>query len=203
MPAGLHYLDSWTSADLQICYQLMEADDFDLFAVWTREWKDLIEFEVVPIIPSGEPRAKAIETPSAASPGSATMNPTGKIFPGMIGTESTIVTREITVAHYHPEMPEVYGTPFMIYLMEVAASNAIQQQLPAGWVSVGYEVNVKHTALTPVGRTAIAHARVDSISGRLVTFSVEAHDGVAQIGIGSHVRAVVELSRFEKNLRGS
>ena len=28
----------------------------------------------------------------------------------------------------------------------------------------------------------------------------QAHDGVAQIGTGSHVRAVVELSQFEKNL---
>ena len=48
----------------------------------------------------------------------------------MTGTEKTVVTREVTVAHFHPEMPEVYGTPFMIYLMEVAASNAIQPCCP-------------------------------------------------------------------------
>jgi predicted thioesterase len=42
-----------------------------------------------------------------------------------------------------------------------------------------------------------------SISGfrrRFVKFSVGAHDGVAQIGTGTHVRALVELSRFNKNL---
>jgi fluoroacetyl-CoA thioesterase len=118
----------------------------------------------------------------------------------MTGRQQTIVTREITVAHFHPEMPEVYGTPFMIYLIEVAASNAIKDHLPKGWVSVGYEVHVKHLAATPVGRTVAATARLDSVDGRFIKFSVEAHDGVAQIGTGTHVRALVDLARFNKNL---
>jgi predicted thioesterase len=87
--------------------------------------------------------------------------------------------------------------------MEVASSNAIRECLPAGWVSVGYEVNVKHTAPTPVGRTVTANATVTAVNGRLVTFAVEAHDGVAQIGAGTHVRALVEVARFEKRLRPS
>jgi hypothetical protein len=45
-----------------------------------------------------------------------------------------------------------------------------------------------------------ARARLDSIDGRFIKFSVEAHDGVAQIGTGTHVRALVELSRFNKKL---
>jgi predicted thioesterase len=131
------------------------------------------------------------------------MDPTAKIQPGMAGSESTVVTREITVAHYHPEMPEVYGTPFMIYLMEVAASKAIQPHLPPGWLSVGYEVNVKHTAPTPVGRTVTASASVIAVDGRLVTFAVEAHDGVAQIGGGTHVRAAIDLAKFQQRLRST
>jgi fluoroacetyl-CoA thioesterase len=131
------------------------------------------------------------------------MGPSDKIQPGMTGTESTVVTRELTVAHFHAEMPEVFGTPFMIYLMEVAASKAIQQQLPAGWVSVGYEVNVRHTAATPVGRTATANARVKSVDGRMVTFDVEAHDGVGPIGSGTHVRALVDLARFNQKLQSA
>jgi predicted thioesterase len=129
------------------------------------------------------------------------MELTAPIVPGMAGSESTVVTHELTVAHFHPEMPEVYGTPFMIYLMEVAASNAIQRCLPAGWVSVGYEVNVRHLAATPPGRTVTANAVVKSVDGKLVTFSVEAHDGVAPIGSGTHVRAMVDLARFEQKLR--
>ncbi|MGI9183037.1 MAG: thioesterase family protein, partial [Longimicrobiaceae bacterium] len=47
-----------------------------------------------------------------------------------------MVTRDLTVAHFHAGSPEVYGTPMMIYLMEVAAAAAIQPYLPEGWVSV-------------------------------------------------------------------
>ena len=130
------------------------------------------------------------------------MNPTERIQPGLTGLETVVVTREITVAHFHPGMPEVYGTPFMIYLMEVAASNAIQDLLPAGWVSVGTEVNVKHLAATPLARTVTATARVESVSERLVTFVVDAHDGVDRIGVGTHARTVVDLARFERHLQG-
>ena len=129
------------------------------------------------------------------------MRPTEQIQPGMTGNETTVVTREVTVAHFHPQMPEVYGTPFMIYLMEVAASNAIQSLLPVGWVSVGTEVNMKHLAATPIARTVTATARVMSVSDRLVTFSVEAHDGTEQIGVGTHVRAAIDLARFERHLQ--
>ncbi len=131
------------------------------------------------------------------------MAPTDSFSPGLTGTHTMVVTRELTVAHFHPEMPEVFGTPFMIYLMEVAASNAIRHHLPKGSVSVGYEVNVKHTAATPVGRSVTATATLTGVNGRLVTFSVEAHDGVSQIGAGTHVRAVVDQARFEQKLRSS
>jgi predicted thioesterase len=126
------------------------------------------------------------------------VSPTEKIEVGMEGTESTVVTREVTVAHFHSEMPEVYGTPFMIYLMEVAASNAISHLLPPGWVSVGAEVCVKHLAATPVGRTVTATAKVTAVREKLVTFSVEAHDGIDLIGRGTHVRAPIEFARFER-----
>ncbi len=60
IPAGLHYIDSWVSADLSRCYQLMETDDNTLFAQWTRHWDDLVDFEIVPLISSDEARDKAL-----------------------------------------------------------------------------------------------------------------------------------------------
>ncbi len=129
------------------------------------------------------------------------MDPTAKLVPGLVGTEKMLVQREVTVAHHHPEMPEVFGTPYMIYLMEVASSKAIQGHLPTGWLSVGYEVNVKHVAPTPVGRTVTAKATLTKVDGRLVSFAVEAHDGATQIGMGTHTRAVIDPARFEKKLR--
>lgn len=115
---------------------------------------------------------------------------------GASASQSVIVTRELTVAHFHPNMPEVYGTPLMIYLMEVTAAEAIQKYLPEGWVSVGVSVNVKHLAATPTGMTVTASAEVISVEDRTVTFAVEAHDGVEKIGEGEHVRAPIHLERF-------
>lgn len=120
------------------------------------------------------------------------------ILIGAQASETVVVTRELTVAHFAPRMPEVYGTPMMIYLMEFASARAIAQFLPPGWVSVGTEVNVKHLAATPVGRTVTATAHVLAVNGRLVTFAVRAHDGVQLIGEGTHVRACVDKERFEE-----
>ena len=115
---------------------------------------------------------------------------------GATANESVVVTRELTVAHYAAHMPEVYGTPLMIYLMEFASARAIAPYLPKGWVSVGTAVNVKHLAATPVGMTVTATAEVTGVNGRIVTFAVRAHDGLELIGEGTHARAVVESERF-------
>ncbi len=128
------------------------------------------------------------------------MNPTEQIRPGMTGTETTLVTHELTVANWDPRMPEVFGTPFMIFAMEVAAANAIRPLLPEGWVTVGTEVNVKHLAATPVGRTVTSKATVLAVNDRQVTFAVEAHDGIEPIGVGTHTRAAIDLARFQKRI---
>lgn len=52
LPEGLEYLDSWVSEDLGRCWQLMETEDRVLLDVWMSRWDDLVEFEVVPVIPS-------------------------------------------------------------------------------------------------------------------------------------------------------
>lgn len=128
------------------------------------------------------------------------MKSTEKIPVGASAIKEAEVTRETTVAHYHPHMPEVYGTPMMIYLMEVAAYEAIQSYLPEGWVSVGTAVNVRHLAATPIGFKATARAEVMSIKENLITFSVEAHDGAEKIGEGTHVRAAIQLDRFRERM---
>jgi predicted thioesterase len=119
---------------------------------------------------------------------------------GATATTSVVVTRDLTVAHFHPGMPEAYGTPMMVYLMELAAAEAIQLFLPAGWASVGVAVNVEHLAATPVGRRVTATATVIAVDGKTVTFAVSAHDGTEPIGEGTHVRAPIDLARFNTRL---
>jgi predicted thioesterase len=128
------------------------------------------------------------------------MNSLSTIAIGSKGEATVIVTTELTVGHAIPLMPKVYSTPSMIFLMETAAGSAIQASLPPGWVSVGVDVNIRHMAATPVGRTVTASATVTSVSEKLVVFDVEAHDGTNLIGKGTHTRAPVELARFERAL---
>ncbi|MGH6871938.1 MAG: DUF3303 domain-containing protein [Rhizomicrobium sp.] len=54
MPEGLTFVNSWVSADLSRCFQLMEADDATRFQRWISEWQDVMEFEVVPVSQSRE-----------------------------------------------------------------------------------------------------------------------------------------------------
>jgi hypothetical protein len=57
MPDGLAFVGSWVSADVGRCFQLMECDDITLLQRWVAEWSDLIEFEIVPVVPGKETAA--------------------------------------------------------------------------------------------------------------------------------------------------
>ena len=59
-PDGLKYVNSWIEANFDRCFQLMECDDTRLLQQWVTFWSDLVEFEIVPVVPSAETRA-AIE----------------------------------------------------------------------------------------------------------------------------------------------
>ena len=53
-PEGLRYVSSWVTGDLRRCFQIMECEDPALLAQWTARWKDLIEFEIIPVVTSAE-----------------------------------------------------------------------------------------------------------------------------------------------------
>ena len=55
-PEGLSYVGSWIEANFDRCFQLMECDDARLLQQWVAFWGDLIEFEIVPVVPSADTR---------------------------------------------------------------------------------------------------------------------------------------------------
>jgi hypothetical protein len=57
-PAGLTYVSSWVSGELDRCYQLMETEDRALLDRWIANWSDIIDFEVHPVITSKEAAEK-------------------------------------------------------------------------------------------------------------------------------------------------
>ena len=61
---GLRYVSSWVTNDLRHCYQVMECDDRRLLDEWIDHWRDLVEFECIPVMTSPEASAAvaAMET---------------------------------------------------------------------------------------------------------------------------------------------
>lgn len=51
-PEGLSYISSWVDERLERCYQVMQTEDRDLLDCWMSHWKDIVEFEVFPVITS-------------------------------------------------------------------------------------------------------------------------------------------------------
>ena len=62
-PDGLRYVNSWVTADLARCYQVMECDDPRLLDAWMAQWQDLVAFDVIPVVTSAE--AAAVFAPRA------------------------------------------------------------------------------------------------------------------------------------------
>lgn len=51
-PEGLLYVSSWIDETMERCYQLMETHDRRMLDEWMSNWKDLMDFEVYPVITS-------------------------------------------------------------------------------------------------------------------------------------------------------
>lgn len=120
--------------------------------------------------------------------------------PGIQGEGKQRVVSEHLVSHYHADGPPVYGTPFMLMLMELAAFNAMLPHLDVGEQSVGVKFDFEHLAATPPGANVVAKAEATAVDGNMVTFAIEAHDEQEQIGRGTHVRAVIDVARFQRRL---
>ena len=97
---------------------------------------------------------------------------------------------------------EVFATPAMILLMELAARDAVQSELPSGLTTVGTLVNVQHLAATPLGAQVSATATLREVdaSGRKLRFDLEASDERGVIGKGVHERAIIDIERFMARL---
>jgi fluoroacetyl-CoA thioesterase len=112
---------------------------------------------------------------------------------GMSAEIVRVVDDSLVVKHVGGD--GVFSTPSMIGLMERAGIEAVQSHLPPGHTTVGFEVNVKHFAATPKGKTVHVRAELTAIDGRKLTFKVEARDDDKQVGAGTHRRAIIEVKK--------
>ena len=119
-----------------------------------------------------------------------------KIEVGMKGEVTTLAEREDTALEVGSGSLLVYATPCMVALMEGAACEAIADALDENETTVGTELNIRHTAATPVGLEVRAEATVTAVDGKAITVEVRAFDEAGEIGSGTHKRCVVNSQRF-------
>jgi fluoroacetyl-CoA thioesterase len=82
--------------------------------------------------------------------------------------------------------------------MEWTCLKLLAPHLDEGEGSLGTHIDVSHTAATPPGMTVTVDAECVEVRGPRVSFRVSAHDGVDEIGAGSHERFIIGWNRFNK-----
>ena len=121
---------------------------------------------------------------------------TNHIQPGLSAEVETTVSETETAAHLGSGSLAVYATPALVALMENAAVQALEEHLPEDQTTVGSHIDVRHLAATPVGMKVRAHAELREVSGRKLTFHIQAWDEVELIGEASHVRYLIDTGKF-------
>jgi fluoroacetyl-CoA thioesterase len=126
--------------------------------------------------------------------------------PGLKHSFSYTVPATKTVPHLYREapqlqaMPEVFATGFMVGLMEWTCVQLLEPHLDPGEGSLGVHIDVAHTAATPVGFIVTVEAECTEVRGPRACFKLLAHDGVDEIGSGTHERFIVLWDRFNRGV---
>jgi fluoroacetyl-CoA thioesterase len=118
---------------------------------------------------------------------------TSSLAPGLKAEIVTTVDDNLVVKHMGGD--GVLSTPSMIGLMERTSIQCVQQHLPEGHTTVGFEVNVKHFGATPKGRKVTVRAELLEVDGRKLRFKIEAQDEEKKVGEGTHRRAIIPIQK--------
>jgi fluoroacetyl-CoA thioesterase len=132
------------------------------------------------------------------------MKPTLK--PGLKHRFAYPVPETKTVPQLYPEspqlqaMPEVFATGFMVGLIEWTCVKLLEPHLDTGEGSLGVHIDVSHKSATPPGMAVTVDVECIEVRGPRAKFRVVAHDGVDEIGAGTHERFIVSWDRFNRGI---
>ncbi|MCC7367257.1 MAG: thioesterase family protein [Chloroflexi bacterium] len=119
-----------------------------------------------------------------------------EIQPGLIGEVARTVTPSDLASAVGSGRLDVFGTPAMLALVELAAVNAVDHLLPDGSTTVGTRLDVRHLSPSPLGIEVRARAELTAVEGRKLSFLVEAFDAVEKIAEGTHERFIADGARL-------
>ena len=117
---------------------------------------------------------------------------------GMKDTLEWDVTEKLTTTRGDYQ---VFSTPSMCLLAEMAAHRLVEPHLKPGQGQVGLTVNIRHLAPTPIGRRVRAEVELTAIDRRKLTFHINIHDDTEQVGEVTHERFVIDVDKYIERLK--
>jgi predicted thioesterase len=124
-----------------------------------------------------------------------------ELQPGLTArVELTVTDADTAQALGSGDVP-VLGTPRVLALVEAATVAATTGRLPEGSTTVGTRAELEHLMATPVGGQIVAEARLSTVDGRRLAFTVSVHDvsvrdGERLAAQGQVERIIVDRQRF-------
>jgi hypothetical protein len=61
LPESVRYVDSWVEMEFGRCFQVMQCERAEELEPWLAAWRDLVDFEVVPVVTSAEAARRMAE----------------------------------------------------------------------------------------------------------------------------------------------
>ena len=119
---------------------------------------------------------------------------------GTASTRRFDIDRERTIAFMGDEL-RVYATPNMVRDMEHTCRDLIMEHAEGDEDSVGAHIAVDHMGATLLGMHVDVTAKVVEVEGPRITFELEAHVPLEQVGRGKHVRFVINKEKQGERLR--
>jgi fluoroacetyl-CoA thioesterase len=95
----------------------------------------------------------------------------------------------------------VLATPVLVAFCEECSRLSVDPLLADKQETVGTAINLRHLAATPPKMEVTVRTELVEVNGRRLRFRVEAWDEVERIGEGEHERFIIDVERFERNVR--
>ena len=115
---------------------------------------------------------------------------------GIKGEKEIVVDASVSAKKAASGEMDVFGTPFVIALMEQTADVSVRPYIENTQATVGTRVNIKHMAATPMGMKAFGKSELLEIDGRRLFFKVEVYDEVGLVAEGTHERFIIDKEKF-------
>lgn len=115
---------------------------------------------------------------------------------GLKHKSELIVDKSKTAAAAGSGGLEVFGTPYMIALMELTCKECAQQYLDDSKGTVGISISTNHKAATPMGMKVTCECELVEVDRSRLVFNVKCFDELDEIGEGKHERFIIDNEKF-------